>query len=169
MHQKYQKCTVCGAHINISITFFHLLFNFGCLSCLWLCKFPQSLLIRHSIGGVFPVLSPFFNLILSFNKSPLCPQWEHSMCLKLLCTTQSWPLCCHTAFFIPAELCVACRKPCSFWLHGWGKNLGRSTKFSRWAMSGLLHSGHLVYLSLQVRAATFLCLCKSVWLDEYMD
>lgn len=96
-----QKYTVCLAHINIFVTFpssFCCSVSLVCcLCCLWLCKYPQSPIILHLQGSSSPLLSstllsPFSNLILSFNKSPFCPQWKCSMCLKLLCTPQSWPL-----------------------------------------------------------------------------
>lgn len=148
MHQKDQKDTVCVAHINIFVTFFPILCCpisvVCCLCCLWLYKYPQSPIIPHLPGSISlcsPPLSPFFNLILSFNKCPFCPQWKHSMCLKLLCTPQSWPLCFHTANFISLELCLACRKPCSFRLHRWRNKLWWSTKFSRWAVWVLLQTG----------------------------
>lgn len=108
-----------------------------------------------------PLLSPFFNLILSFNKSPLCPQWKHSMCLKLLCTPQSWPLYHHAASFISLELCLACRKPCSFRLHRWRNKLWWSPKFSRWAVRVLLHTACLSQSPWAVCQGAFLRLCIS--------
>lgn len=102
------------------------------LCCVWLYKYPPvsnnpPFTRKHPSS---PFLSPFFNLILSLSKSPLCPQWKHPMCLQLLCTPQSWPLHVHTAFFISLELCLSCRRPLAlFRLRRWRNKLRWSTKF----------------------------------------